>query len=267
MQNYFDLNKRIIIVTGAGGFLGSEYTKDLLSYGAKIVAIDIDKTKLLKLKKNLNTTNLLTISADITKDKDWKKIVSTTLKKFEKIDVLINNAEINPAFSSRGQKNYKNIFKLSDHEIKNSQDVSIKGSFLGCKYVSKVMIKQKKGNIINVASDLSVIAPNHSLYNESKPYKFTKPIYYSINKHGIIGLTKYLATYLCAYNIRVNAISPGSVKNNQSKEFTKKIKTFIPLGRMAQPDEISSTIIFLASDASSYMTGHNLVIDGGRSIW
>ncbi len=255
------------MITGAGGLLGSQYTKDLISCGAIIVAIDNNIRKLTKLKKEIDNDRLLTISGDITKDNDWKKIVSFTITKYKKIDVLINNAEINPPFKKKGVNNYKDIFNISEKEITESYKVSILGMFLGCKHISKIMIKKKRGSIINIASDLSVIAPDHRLYNKDDTFDFTKPIYYSINKHAVVGLTKYLATYLCKFNIRVNAISPGSVDNEQGKEFKNKIKKLIPLNRMASKNEFSSSIIFLSSDTSSYMTGHNLIIDGGRSTW
>ena len=133
------------------------------------------------------------------------------------------------------------------------------------------MIENYSGVIINVSSDLGVIAPDHRIYVKDNStindVRYYKPFSYSVIKHGLIGLTKYLATYLAEYGIRVNTLSPGSILNNQDPEFLTKLKNNIPLGRLASVDEYKSAIQFLASDASSYMTGQNLIMDGGRSVW
>ena len=125
----------------------------------------------------------------------------------------------------------------------------------------------KKGNIINISSDLGLIAPDQRIYNNSRKYLSTKPVSYSVTKHAIIGLTKYLATYWADHGVRSNCLVPGGVENNQNKYFIKKVKKLIPLGRMAQKNEYKGAIKFLCSEASSYMNGANLVIDGGRTIW
>ena len=144
-----------------------------------------------------------------------------------------------------------------------SLQVNLTGAFLCSQVFINKMIKDKiKGIVINVASDLGVIAPNQTIYEDD-----VKPVDYSVKKHGIIGLTKYLSTYFADKNIRVNSISPGGIYTNQSKEFVKRLSELIPMGRMANKDEYKGAIMFLCSDASSYMTGHNLILDGGRTIW
>ena len=130
------------------------------------------------------------------------------------------------------------------------------------KHVSKVMIKQKKGNILNIGSDLSIISPNQNIYDN-----FVKPISYSIAKHSVVGLTKYIATYLAKYNVRCNALCPGGIFNKHDKKFVKKLSKLIPLNRMAKINELNKAMFFLISDDSSYVTGHSLVVDGGRTIW
>ena len=179
----------------------------------------------------------------------------------DKVDVLINNAALNPKMSTKDETNRFEDFDLD--KWNESLQVNLTGAFLCSQVFINKMIKDKiKGIVINVASDLGVIAPNQTIYEDD-----VKPVDYSVTKHGIIGLTKYLSTYFADKNIRVNSISPGGIYTNQSKEFVKRLSELIPMGRMADKDEYKGAIMFLCSDASSYMTGHNLILDGGRTIW
>ena len=180
---------------------------------------------------------------------------------------MINNAAIDSKVSKKNKKK-NNKFENFDLNIWNKEiKVGLTGAMLCSKIVGSDMVKNKiKGNIVNIASDLSVISPNQNIY-KYKNNKFTKPVTYSVIKHGIVGLTKYLSTYWAQSNIKVNSLSPGSVLNNQPKEFQKRIKKLIPMNRLANNNEYIGAIKFLCSDDSSYMTGQNLVIDGGRSVW
>ena len=185
---------------------------------------------------------------------------------------MLNNAAIDSKINSKGKFENKNrIENLSLIDWNKQLEVGLTGAMLCSKYFGSVMAKKNKGGIIlNIASDLSIISPYQKLYEKSKTSKNNqpvKPVMYSVVKHGLIGLTKYLSTYWPEKNIRCNAVSPGAVYNNQPKEFTKRIKNLIPLNRLAKKNEYRSTIQFLCSDASSYMTGQNIVIDGGRSVW
>ena len=249
-----NLEDKNIIITGGNGFLGTQITNALLNEEANVYIIDIKKPK----KK----TSAKYFKSDITNEQDLKKI----LKFFElnkiKVDVLINNAAIDYS----PLKSKKNNFKLEafpnnlwDKDI----SVSLKGSYLCTKVFGSYMSKFKKGSIINVSSDLGIIAPDQRIY---KNIGFVKPITYSVVKHGIIGLTKYTASYWGKKNIRCNAIAPGGIYNNQNSSFVKKINQLIPLGRMAKKNEYNGLILFLCSDLSSYITGSIVVADGGRTI-
>jgi len=253
-KNTFNLNNKNIIITGGNGFLGRQITDALLNVKANVYIIDINQPKKKTVAKYFKT--------DITKESELKKVLKFFKLKKIKIDVLINNAAIDYPPS----KTKKNSFKLEtfpnnlwDQDIL----VSLKGSYLCTKVFGSYMSKFKKGSIINVSSDLGIIAPDQRLYKESG---FIKPVTYSVVKHGIIGLTKYTASYWGAKNIRCNAIAPGGMFNNQNKDFVRKINNLIPLNRMAKKGEYNGLILFLSSDLSSYLTGSVIVADGGRTI-
>ena len=249
-----NLENKNVIITGGSGFLGSQIIDALLNEKANVFIIDIQKPK----KK----TSAKYFKSDITNEKSLKKILKFFKSKQIKIDVLINNAAINyPPLKSK-----KNNFKLEtfpnnlwDKDI----SVSLRGSYLCTKVFGSYMSKFKKGSIINVSSDLGIIAPDQRIYRNSG---FIKPVTYSVVKHGIIGLTKYIASYWGNKNIRCNAIAPGGIYNNQNSSFVKKINQLIPLGRMAKKNEYNGLILFLCSDLSSYITGSVIVADGGRTI-
>lgn len=261
----FNLKGKIAIVTGGAGLLGTEHAFALAEKNASVIIIDLNKKKLENLKKKFKNRGY-TIDAyigDITKAKNILKIKKIILKKFKKIDILINNAHRDFVPKKKSKKFHNTVENYSLKKWDSEIDVGLKGAFICSKIFGSEMSKKRGGIILNIASDLSVIAPDQRIY---KHLKTNKPISYSVIKHGLIGLTKYLASYWSSKNIRVNAISPGGVFNYQEKTFVKKIKKLIPMKRMANISEYKEAIQFLCSDASSYMTGHNLIIDGGRSI-
>ena len=249
-----NLKNKNIVITGGNGFLGSQITNALLNEKANVFIIDIKKPKKI--------ASIKYFKSDITNERELKKILTFFKSKKIKIDVLINNAAVDyPPLKSK-----KNNFKLEafpnnlwDKDI----SVSLKGSFLCTKVFGSYMSKFKKGSIINVSSDLGIIAPDQRIYKNSG---FVKPVSYSVVKHGIIGLTKYTSSYWGGKNIRCNAIAPGGIYNNQDSSFVKKITQLIPLGRMAKKNEYNGLILFLCSDLSSYITGSIIVADGGRTI-
>jgi NAD(P)-dependent dehydrogenase (short-subunit alcohol dehydrogenase family) len=250
----FNLNDKNVVITGGSGFFGNQIVNELLNASANVYIIDIKKPK----KK----TKAMYFNSDITNENELNKILNIFKKKKIKVDVLINNAAIDYPPSNNTKKKFKLEYfsnKLWDKDIM----VSLKGSFLCTKVFGSYMSKFKKGSIINVSSDLGIIAPDQRIYGKSG---FIKPVTYSVVKHGIIGLTKYTASYWGKKNIRCNAIAPGGMFNNQNKSFVKKINNLIPLGRMAKNKEYNGLILFLCSELSSYITGSVIVADGGRTI-
>ena len=256
----FDLSSKIIIITGGAGLLGSRLAEIIISNNGTPIILDNDNKKIVKLKKNVNKKNLIEChKVDITNKKQIKNTIDKIYKKYKKIDCLINNAGYNPKLGLKNNKFENFTIKQWEKEIQ----IGLTGSLVVTQETVKRMIKQRNGNIINISSDLGVIAPNQSLYSKNNK----KPISYSVVKHGIIGFSKYLATYLAEYNIRSNTLCPGGISNNQPKEFLSKIKKLIPLKRMAKINDYDGIILYLCSDYSSYMTGSTIVCDGGRSAW
>ena len=257
------------LITGAAGLLGPKHAEALLEDRHNVIITDINKKKLKKVYLNLKNKfskknyNIISYCLDVTSEKSIKKILIFLKKEKIIINNLINNAAIDPKFVSNSKSNNE----LKNYDLKSWEKeikVGLTGSFLCSKYFGNFMVENNvKGNIVNISSDLSVIAPNQSIYNNN----FIKPITYSVIKHGISGLTKYLATYWSDNGIRCNSLSPGPVLNDQSNSLVKNLKKQIPLRRLANKNEYKEAIKFLCSEKSSYMNGHNLVMDGGRSIW
>jgi NAD(P)-dependent dehydrogenase (short-subunit alcohol dehydrogenase family) len=270
----FDLTNNWVVVTGAAGLLGKQHATALLEVNANLVLLDKEKDGVMQVANELRQLGLsgevLNYEIDITNELKVQAIKNELLTKKISVNVLINNAAINPKYEVLvGGKNSSRVedFDLLDWD--SQLDVGLKGAFICSKVFGSEMAKQGKGVIINIASDLSIIAPDQRIYksDNSTESQNVKPITYSVIKSGLIGMTKYLATYWSESNVRVNALSPGGVYENQNSEFVDRLTKLIPLGRMASPNEYKSAIQFLCSDASSYMTGQNLVIDGGRSVW
>jgi len=269
MDSLFHI-KGIVVITGAIGLMGKHHTRAVLENKGSVALIDIDMQKLEDFKSILKSegyNEVYIYSCDITDKKNVEVVLDDLLKKDMPIVGLINNAAINPTVTENLQndsalENYN--FSTWNEEI----NVGIKGALICSIVFGACMAKNGYGSIINISSDLGLIAPDHRLYkNDKNGIQQYKPVSYSIIKHALIGLTKYLSTYWNESGVRSNTLLPGGIKDNQSNEFLDKIENLIPLGRMANPDEYKGAIVFLLSDSSSYMTGANLIIDGGRSAW
>jgi NAD(P)-dependent dehydrogenase (short-subunit alcohol dehydrogenase family) len=276
MQNakdFFDLTGRVAVITGGTGLLGRQHAEAIARAGGIPVLADIriDGVDTLSREwKERFGEQACSLQTDITDPESVKNLLAAVLDRFGRIDILINNAANNPKMENNADVEFSRLefFPLDQWEA--DLNVGLKGAFLCSQVIGSEMARRKQGVIVNVASDLAVIAPDQRLYRKPglpEDKQPVKPVTYSVVKTGLIGLTRYLATYWADSGIRVNAISPGGVYNNQPDDFVERLDRLIPLGRMANASEYQAAILFLCSDASSYMTGANLVIDGGRSCW
>ena len=273
-MSIFDLKSRNFIITGGAGFLGFQHARGILENNGIPIIIDICDEALKNTKETLENEfgeEILTFKCDICSEKEVESLRNFFKEKNINIHGLINNAAINPIVDKSLSSN--KLTRLESFPIdqwEKELKVGLTGSFICSKYFSSLIKKnQGKGVIINISSDLGLIAPNQRIYEiegVDKTQQPVKPLTYSVVKTGLIGLSRYLATYFNG-DIRSNVICPGGVFNNQSKEFVKKLEDLIPIGRMAKKDEITGTIVFLLSDASSYINGAVISVDGGRTSW
>jgi len=271
----FDLTGRAALVTGAAGILGIEHSAALLECGATVVLTDTSVRQLAVAKRNLKNEfpaeNILVYEMDVSSLASICAVQKDLSKKNIGVDILINNAAIDPKV--KGDAGVVETSRL-EHFPREQWDLQIAVGLTGafqCSQVFGALMAQngKGGVILNIASDLSVFAPDQRLYRRDglpDHMQPVKPVTYSVIKAGLIGLTRYLATYWAEQGVRSNALSPGGVFNGQGEEFVQRLSSLIPIGRMAKRDEYRAAVQFLCSDASSYMNGQNVVMDGGRSV-
>lgn len=267
-MNLFSLKNKTAIVTGALGLLGKEHCKALASAGANVIVCDLDRTKSEKFAKRLQTKSI-GCYFDVNDEFSIKETRDIILDEFGHIDILVNNAAINDMFENPKAMAEKSKFENYPFELwDKSIAVNLTGLFKSSQIIGSEMAKRRKGSIINIASTYGIVAPNQDLYKKPNgDQSFYKPPAYSASKGAVIAFTRYLAAYWGGKGVRVNALSPGGVENNQDNYFKKNYSERTPLKRMAKPNDYHGGIIFLAGDASNYMTGANLVIDGGWTIW
>ena len=267
------LENKVVVITGGAGLMGVKHGEAVAELNGIPILVDINSTLLEKSVqsiKNMYSVQCLGFNINITSSGEVKRMTRNLIKNFGKIDILINNAANNADVGKSGEKEFSRFENFPLKSWNDDVAVGLTGAFLCSQVIGSHMAKNLGGVILNISSDLGVIAPNQQIYakdNIEENKQSVKPVTYSVVKHGLIGLTKYLATYWPDKNIRANSISPGGIYNGQSEDFVKKLTALIPMARMAEIDEYKAAILFLVSDASSYMNGANLIIDGGRTCW
>lgn len=275
LQNIFSLAGRVAIVTGSAGLLGMRHCRALAGAGAHIVVTDISVEQCESVAGDISAeidgmgNRVVAIPADVTNEHSLRELRDRTLEEFGKIDVLVNNAAINDMFEQPTMAGQLSKFEHYPLEMfKRSLDVNVTGVFLCCQIIGAELARQGSGSIINVASTYGIVAPDQSLYRKPDGTQdFYKSAAYPVTKGAIISFTRFLAAYWGNSGVRVNTLSPGGVENSQDEYFIRNYAARTPLGRMARPIDYMGAIIFLASDASAYMTGANLVVDGGWTCW
>jgi NAD(P)-dependent dehydrogenase (short-subunit alcohol dehydrogenase family) len=269
----FDLAGRVAIVTGGAGLLGQSHAEVLAELGANVVLLDIDDRRVGDVARSIAGqfgAEVLGVETDITDANAIDAAKTLVLNRHGRVDILINNAANNPKVEDTGATHWSRLETLPLSIWEADIAVGLTGAFLCARAFGQEMARRGKGVILNIASDLSLIAPDQRIYRShgvADDEQMVKPVTYSVVKSGLIGLTKYLATYWADRGVRVNALSPGGVAAGQDEAFVGRLTSLIPLGRMARRDEYKAAVAFLVSDASSYMTGSNLVVDGGRTAW
>ena len=271
IMDKFVLNGRTALVTGGAGLLGKQFTRALGQAGAAVVVADLDMAGARAHARQLFDEGLqaLAVQVDITQPDSVSAMVERTVGEFGSLDILVNSAALDPKFDPENldaqSSNAFETYPLSTW--KQAIDVNLTGMFLVCQGASRQMLSQDRGVIINICSTYGLVGPDQRLYERPEGPRQYKPVYYTVSKAGVLGLTRYLATYYAGKPIRVNALTPGGVFNQHDDTFLQAYSARTVIGRMAEPDEMSGAIVFLASDASSYMTGANLVVDGGWTAW
>jgi len=273
LPKMFDLTGRVAVLTGGAGLLGRQYTRALLGAGSRIVVADLNGAQAADPAQSAMSDiggEAIGHALDVRNRKSIDELVSNVLRRWGQLDILVNNAAIDPKFDAGVAAQQANTFEDYPLELwQQSLDVNLTGAFLCCQAIGKVMVQQGRGVIVNISSTYGVVAPDQRLYQrdgEAKQ-KLFKPASYAVTKAALAHLTRYLAAYWGDRGIRVNTLTPHGIANEQDQDFLKRYRDRCPMGRMANQDEMNGALLFLCSDASSYMTGGNLVIDGGWTAW
>ena len=265
----FSLVNKVVVVTGGAGLLGQVFCQSLVDVGAHVAIVDLDLASAETVAKRINKSDaqrVIAVGSDITSPESVTQMVANVVKQLGRIDVLVNNA------ASKGSSLDAFFESFEDYSLKTWREVmsvNIDGLFLVAQAVGKQMKRQGGGSIIQTSSIYGVVAPDQRIYegSEYNGRPINTPAVYSASKSAVNGLTNYLATYWASSKIRVNSLTPGGIASGQNSEFNKKYSNRVPLGRMGEATELVGALIYLASDASSYVTGQNLIVDGGLSAW
>lgn len=269
LKEQFSLEGKVALITGATGFLGHYFAEALAEYGADIVLADLEKEKCTQLANAINkkfSVDSLGIDADITNKECIKNVLDAILDRFNKIDIIVNNAAIDHKVDAEESNNY--YLEGYPVELWNKiVNVNLTGTFLCSQIIGTQMAARGGGSIINISSIYGIQAPDNRIYVAEGTKSFIKSPAYGASKAGVLNLTKYLAAYWAVNRVRVNAVSFGCVENNQNERFISNYSNRVPMGRICRKNEVKGAVLFLASEASSYVTGQNIVVDGGLSIW
>lgn len=256
----FELKEKVAVVTGGAGLIGKSICVALAEAGALVYIGDIDKKKGEHLSNEMKSKglNAIFIELDITDENSIKENIAKIIAKNKKIDIWINNAY--PRTSDWGDK----FEKIKLESLKKNVDMHMNGYFVCCQNILEEMKKKRTGIVVNIGSHYGVLGPNFSVYGNTS---MTMPAAYSMIKGGIVNLSRYLATYYATDNIRVNAICPGGIFDGQDHIFVERYRKLTPMNRMGEPKDIAGPVLFLCSEASAYMTGQVIMVDGGLSAW
>ena len=273
IQDKFDLKGRTAVVTGGAGLLGHEFCKTLAEAGAAVAVVDLNASGSQKAADTLTKSGYRAkgFTADITQPGSVESLVASVLAEFGRLDILVNSAALDPKFDPDAMEKGITPGSFEDYPLDQwnaALNVNLTGMFLVTQACVKPMLANgKKGSIINICSTYGLNGPDQRIYVKDGKRVAYKPVYYTVTKAGVMGFTKYLAAYYAGTEIRVNALTPGGVFNNHEDYFVKNYSAKTILGRMARGDEMNGALLFLASEASSYMTGNNVVVDGGWTAW
>ena len=274
LEKLFRLDNKIIVITGATGLLGRKHAEAVACYGGTPILLDLSQQAVDDFANELNEkykVGAIGFAIDITDEKAIEKNVKQLIEKFSKIDGLVNNAANNPKVEDSKEINFSRLENFPLDIWNDDISVGLTGSFLCSKhYGEKIAQNSNGGSIVNISSDLGLIAPDQRLYKKDgipENLQNIKPVTYSVVKTGLIGLTRYLATYWADKNVRCNAMCPGGVENGQPEEFLKEVYSRIPMNRLAKSEEYQGTLIWMLSDAASYLNGAIVPVEGGRTAW
>lgn len=270
----FSLQDRVVVVTGGGGLLGEQHGRAILKAGGHPVLLDIDGPKVSAVADRISGDHrrrVLALQADVTNSSSLEAALVRVVEEKGRVDGLVNNAAVDAKVSEAAEWDEPvRLEQMTLARWNHELSVGLTGAFLSARIFGSHMARHGGGVILNISSDLGILAPDQRLYRKegvSEDEQPVKPVTYSVVKHGTIGLTRYLATYWTRQGVRCNCLCPGGVRQDQPAEFVGRLEALIPLGRMAHVAEYHGALVFLLSEASAYLNGHVLVVDGGRSVW